>query len=98
MIGNEPRADVLGLFFHLLHQPRALDHVGEAGIILDVRRGRELAARLDAADEDRFEHCAGRIDRRGVAGGPRAYDHHFRVAGWGHFADPGENSAGVTAA
>ena len=37
-------ADMLGLQPHLLHQPGALDHVGEAGIVLDIGGGRHLAA------------------------------------------------------
>ena len=39
----------------------------------------ELAARLGAADHDRLEHCAGCVDRGGVAGRPGADDDDFRV-------------------
>ena len=43
-------ADMLGLRLHLLHQPGALDDVGEAGIVLDIGGDGELAARLEAGD------------------------------------------------
>ncbi len=61
-------ADMLGLRPHLLHEPGALDHLGEAGIVLDIGGGGELAAGLAAGDEQRLEHGAGGVDRRGVAG------------------------------
>ena len=43
----DPRADVIGLRPHLLHQPGSLDRIGEAGIILDVGGGHQLAAWLE---------------------------------------------------
>src|SRR5215218_7205285 len=52
MIPDELGADMLGLRLHFLHQPRALDHITKPRVILDVRGGRELAARLDALDHD----------------------------------------------
>ena len=70
--------DMLGLGLHLLHQPRALDDVAEAGIILDVGGGGELAAGLDALDDDRAEAGA-----RGVNGGGKpgrtGAEHRHRV-------------------
>ncbi len=78
-------ADMLGLEPHLLHQPRALDHVGEAGIVLDVGGGGHLAAGVDALDKERLHHGARGVDARGVAGGARADDDQFGVAG-GHGA------------
>jgi hypothetical protein len=57
------------LLLHLLHQPRALDDVGEAGIVFHVGGDGELAAGLDALDQYGFEHRARRVDRRGVTGG-----------------------------
>jgi hypothetical protein len=68
VIGDETGADMLGLLLHLLHQPRALDDFGEARIVLDVGRDGELAAGLDAADHDRLQHRARRIDGGGAAG------------------------------
>ena len=41
-------ADMLGLLLHLLHQPGALDDVGEARVVLDVGGDGQLAARLNA--------------------------------------------------
>ncbi len=41
-------ADMLGLSAHLVHEPGTLDHVGEAGIILDLGGRGHLAAGLDA--------------------------------------------------
>ena len=46
-------ADMLGLRLHLLDQPGALDDVAEAGIVLDVGRGGQLAAGLDSLDDNR---------------------------------------------
>ena len=53
MVGDHLGADMGGLLLHLLHEPRALDHVGEARIVLDVGGGGELAAGLHALDHDR---------------------------------------------
>ena len=41
-------ADMLGLAFHLLHQPRALDRLGKTWIILDVGGDHQLPAGLQA--------------------------------------------------
>ena len=68
LIGDETRADMLGLLLHLLHQPGALDGLGKAGVIFDVGRDGELAAGLVAADHDRLEHRACRIDRGRATG------------------------------
>ena len=67
VVGDDPGADMLGLLLHLLHQPGALDDVGEARIILDVGGDGELAAGLDALDQHRLQHRARGIDRGGVA-------------------------------
>ncbi len=58
---------MIGLLLHLLHQPGALDDVGEARIVLDIGGDGELAARLDALDQHRLEHGARGIDRGRVA-------------------------------
>ena len=62
------RADMLGLLLHLLHQPGALDDVGEAGIILDVGGDGELAAGLDALDDDRRRPARAARWRRSARG------------------------------
>ena len=81
-------ADMLGLLLHLLHQPGALDDVGKARIVLDVGGDGELAAGLDALDQDRLEHGARGIDRGGVAGRAGADDHDFGVGSFGHGRAP----------
>ena len=73
-VEEELRADMLGLLLHLLHQPRALDDVGEARIVLDVGGDGELTARLDALHQHGLETRAGRIDGRGVARGSGTQD------------------------
>src|SRR4051794_40634107 len=92
LIGNEPRAHMLGLLLHLLHQPGALDHLGEAGVILDVGRDGELAAGLHAADHDRLQHRARRIDRRGATGWTRADDDQLGVGDFGHSGAPADTA------
>ena len=49
--------DVLGLGLHLLHQPGALDDVGEARIVLDVGGDGQLAAGLDAGISTGFSRA-----------------------------------------
>ena len=70
VVSDKPGADMGRLLLHLFHEPGALDHVGEAWIVLDISRDGELAARSDPLNEDRIEHSAGRIDAGRVAGGP----------------------------
>ena len=36
LVEDDLGADVLGLRLHLLHEPGALDHIGEAGVVLDI--------------------------------------------------------------
>ena len=47
VVHDDLGADVLGLRLHLLHQPGALDDVGEARVVLDVGGDGQLAARLE---------------------------------------------------
>ena len=61
-------ADMRSLLFHLLHEPGALDDIGEAGEIFHVSGDRQLAAGLDALDQDRLKHRARGIDGGGVSG------------------------------
>ena len=70
MVGDEMRADVLGLRAHLLHQPRPLNRLREAGIVFDVRRDHQLAALIETGDERRLQHGARGVDRRRIARGP----------------------------
>jgi hypothetical protein len=86
-IGDDLGADMGRLLLHLLHQPGALDHVGEAGIVLDVGGDGELSAGLNPLDQDRIEHRACRIDGGGVSRGSRTDNDDFGVNGLGHYRD-----------
>jgi hypothetical protein len=83
-VGDDLGADVLGLGLHLFHQPRALDDVGKTGVVLHVGGDGELAAGLDALDQDWLQHGARSIDRGGVAGRARADNHDLGVSGLWH--------------
>src|SRR6187399_3551723 len=98
MVGDEPRADMFGLLLHLLHQPWTLDHLGKARIVLHVGRDGELAAGLYAADQDRLEHRARRIDRGRASGGTGADDDQLRVGNFGHESAPGPAEMPLTRA
>ena len=54
------------------------------GIVLDVGGDGELAAGLDALDQDRLQHGARRIDGGRVAGRARADDDDLGVGGLAH--------------
>ena len=84
MVGDDFGSDMGGLLLHLLHEPRALDDVGKARIVLDIGRNGELAARLHALDQDRIEHGACGVDRRGIASRAGTDDHKFGVGGIAH--------------
>src|SRR5262245_2596111 len=84
MVRNEPRTYVLGLFLHLVHEPRTLDHVGKARIVLDIGRDGELTPGLDSGNQYRFQHGAGGIDRGGVASWSRTDDDDLGVYELGH--------------
>ncbi len=62
-------ADMFSLGLHLLHQPGALNGLGEAGIVLDVCGDGQLAARLKPGDHHRVQRGAGGVDGGGPAGG-----------------------------
>jgi len=50
------------LLLHLLHQPRTLDDIGKARIVLDIRGDGHLPAGLEAMDDDRLQTRARRVD------------------------------------
>ena len=77
-------ADMLRLLLHLLHQPGALDDVGEARIVFDIRRDGQLAARLHAHHHARRQAGPRRVDRRRVAGRAGANDEHLVAMRLGH--------------
>ena len=72
MLALDARADIFGLSPHLLHQPWPLDRLRKSGVILDVGRGHQLAARLEAGQHQRLQQSARGVDRRRVGGRPRA--------------------------
>ena len=45
-VPQHPGADMFGLRLHLGHQPRTLDNVAKAGVILDIGGDRQLPAGL----------------------------------------------------
>ena len=75
-VADQLGAHVLGLGAHLVHQPGALDHVGEARIVLHVGGDGQLAAGLHARDQHGLQQGAGGVDGGGVAGGSGADDNH----------------------
>ena len=62
------------LLAELDHELGAHDALGETRVVLDVGRDRELAAGLEALEQDRLQVRARRVERRRVAGGTRADD------------------------
>src|SRR5690349_10783697 len=71
LLDAENRAEALRLLAHEVHQLRTEDSFGEAGVVLDVRRDRELAAGLHSFDDQRCEISASEIERGGASGRPR---------------------------
>ncbi len=79
-VGDNLDADIARLLIHLLHEPRALDHFSEAGVIFDIGGDGELAAWLDALEQDRLAQRACGIDSSGKTGGAGAEDQNGSVA------------------
>ena len=76
-VGDEARAEVLGLVAHLLHQLGALDAAGrEAGVVLDLGGLLEQAAPEEALDDQRAEVRACRVQGGRVPGRAAAHDDH----------------------
>src|SRR4029077_4203029 len=61
-------AETLRLLAHVFDQLGNLDSVGYTGKVLNQRVDRELAARLVAFDDKRFEVRAGSVQRSRVSG------------------------------
>ena len=61
--GDELGAEALGLLAELRHEIGTDDAVGEARVVLDVGRQHELAAGLDALDDERLQVGARGVDR-----------------------------------
>ena len=74
VVGDEAGAEALGLGAELVHHLRPHDALGVARVVLDVGGVLELAAPLEALDDQGLELGAGGVERRRVAGGPAADD------------------------
>ncbi len=75
VVGDEGGAEALGLPAHLVHEVRAHDALGEAGVVLHLGGVHQGAAALERAlEHHRLEVGAGGVDGRGVAGGAGADD------------------------
>ena len=67
VVGDEARAEALGLVAELLHHLRAHDPLGVAGVVLDVRGLLEQPAPQEALDDERVQVRARGVERRRVA-------------------------------
>ena len=74
VVGDEARAEALGLGPELLHHLRAHDPLGVTGVVLDVGRVLELPAPSEALDHERLQVGAGRVQRSRVASRAAADD------------------------
>jgi hypothetical protein len=73
------RAETLRLLAELIHQLGALDAFGEAGVVLDLGRDRQLPAGLRPLDDERGHVGARGVDGGGESGGTRSDDDDFTV-------------------
>src|SRR5262249_388564 len=74
---DDPGAEALRLAPEEIHQLGARDAVREAREVLDVARDHQLAAGRVAADDQRLQVGACRVDGRGQAGRPGSDDDHL---------------------
>ena len=79
-VRNDLRADMFRLGAHLLHQPRPLDNIGKAWIILHFRGDCQLSAGLGSFNQYGLAHGTGGIDSGCIAGRPRTNDKNGGVA------------------
>jgi hypothetical protein len=85
---HELRADMFGLRLHLLHEPGPLDDIGKAWIVFHIGGDGQLAAGLQAGDENRFQHRAGGVDRGGVTSRAGPDDENLGVKRLRHEREP----------
>ena len=94
VVGQEARAEALGLVAHRLHELGAHDPVAEAGVVLDLGGLLQQAAPEEALDDQRREVGARGVQRGRVARGSAADDddlldvlsHWFSVPGFSYFS------------
>ena len=77
VVGDELRAEALGLAAELGHHLRPHDPVGVARVVLDVARDHQLAAPAEALDHERLQVRARRVEGCGVTG--RASADHDQI-------------------
>ncbi len=90
--GQKLRAEPFRLGPHFLHELRAHDALGKAGIVFDLCRRSQLSAGLPAFYEQRREIRPCGIDRGGESCRPRADNHD--VSHTGKFNTRGEGMHG----
>ena len=84
MVEDDLGLEALGMRLHALHQVGSHQAVGVAWPVVDLGRGHQLAALLQAGDHHRLEVGARGIDGGGVAGGTGAEDQQAGVLGCAH--------------
>ncbi len=85
--------EALRVRLHPRHQVRAHQAVGIAGPVVDLGGGHQLAAHLQAGDDQRLEVGAGGVDGRGPAGRAGTEDDDAGVLVRGHCYDSDSWSA-----
>jgi hypothetical protein len=76
VVADEAGAEPLRLGPELVHHLRPHDPVGVARVVLDVGRVLQLAAPLEALEDERLEVGARGIEGGGIASRPPADDDH----------------------
>ena len=74
VVGDEARAEALGLVAEVLHHLRAHHALWITGVVLDIGRLLEQAAPGEALDHERLQVRTRCVQRGGVPGGPTADD------------------------
>jgi hypothetical protein len=82
VVGDELGIEALGLLAERIHQVRAHDAVGEAGVVLHVGGVHQRAAGGDRAlEHERMQAGPGGVERSGVSRGPGPDDDHISHVG-----------------
>ena len=76
VVGDELGPESLRLPAEVAHHRRADDAVGVAGVVLDVRGDHQLAAPVEALDQERVQIGARRVERSRIPGRAAADDDH----------------------
>jgi hypothetical protein len=89
VVGDELGAESLGLATEVGHHRRPDDAVGVPRVVLHVARDHQLAAPVEALDDEGVQVGAGRVEGRGVAGRAAADDDHVTNVVQGASSDRG---------